>query len=172
MTSQARKPSAKRERGTHNERNARSVIKLQRQQAALELRRSGLSYSEIAHRIGIGKTTAHRLIEDAIREASATINDEAREMKALELSRLDGMLAGLWTDARRGNVQAVDRVLKIMERRAKLLGLDAPVKVASTTPAGDEDPTRYVVPVPAMMTIDEWARRFDAAGAHPKEIAP
>ena len=34
---------------------------------------------------------------------------------------------------------AVDRALRIMERRAKLLGLDAPTKVAATNPNGDKE---------------------------------
>jgi hypothetical protein len=42
---------------------------------------------------------------------------------ALELDRLDVMLAGLWPQAAAGEVSAVDRVLKIGERRDKLLGL-------------------------------------------------
>ena len=35
-------------------------------------------------------------------------------------------------------LSAIDRVLKIMERRAKLLGLDAPAKTALTNPSGDK----------------------------------
>jgi hypothetical protein len=69
-------------------------------------------------------------------EARAQIDTDASELKAEELSRLDGMLRGLWPDARKGSHGAVDRVLKIMERRAKLLGLDAPVKVGL---GGDKD---------------------------------
>ena len=35
-------------------------------------------------------------------------------------------------------LQAIDRLLKIQERRARLLGLDKPTKVASTNPNGDK----------------------------------
>lgn len=41
---------------------------------------------------------------------------------------------------------AVDRAIKLMERRARLLGLDAPTKVAPTTPDGDKP---YVVTIQA-----------------------
>ena len=44
-----------------------------------------------------------------------------------------------------GNYHAVDRVLKIMERRAKLLGLDAPAKVTQTTVDGKDIEDRIVV---------------------------
>ena len=39
---------------------------------------------------------------------------------------------------------AIDRILKIEERRAKLLGLDAPAKTALTNPAGDKEATSSV----------------------------
>lgn len=150
----------------------RSLVALQRQQQAVELRRAGRSYREIACQVGIGVASAHRLVGAAIAEARTTVQEDVVELRALELSRLDGLLGTLWPKARQGDLQAVDRVLRIMERRAKLLGLDAPVKVARTNPAGDEDErdvASYVVPVPATMTLDEWVRRFSpgslAAGA-------
>lgn len=112
------------------------ALKLQRQQAALELRRSGRGYVDIANALGVSKSQAHRYVRDALAEARAQISAEADELRAEEISRLDGMLAGLWNDARKGSVSAIDRVLKIMERRAKLLGLDAPVRLAH---GGDKD---------------------------------
>lgn len=44
-------------------------------------------------------------------------------MLELELTRLDRLQMALWSDAINGSVQAVDKVLCIMEQRAKLLGL-------------------------------------------------
>lgn len=146
-----------------NATSPRALVALQRQQQAVELRRAGRSYREIARQVGIGVASAHRLVAAAIAEARTTVQEDVVELRALELSRLDGMLGGLWPEARRGNLGAVDRVLKIMERRAKLLGLDAPAKVARTNPAGDEDErdvASYVVPVPATMSLDDWMRRF------------
>lgn len=40
---------------------------------------------------------------------------------------------------------AIDRLLKIQERRAKLMGLDKPTKVASTNPAGDKPATVFQI---------------------------
>lgn len=119
-----------------NKTSTAKAVKLQRQQAALELRRAGQGYIEIANRLGISKSQAHRLVTEALKESTAQIDAEARQLKAEELSRLDAMLSGLWSDARKGQQGAVDRVLKIMERRSKLLGLDAPVKLAH---GGDPD---------------------------------
>jgi hypothetical protein len=45
------------------------------------------------------------------------------------LVRLDQLLQGVWLGAVDGNPAAVGLALRIMERRAKLLGLDAPAKI-------------------------------------------
>jgi transposase-like protein len=121
---------------------ANKALKIQRQQAALELRRAGQDFREIARRVGCSKSAAHRYVKAALEGAIEQIATEATELKAEEISRLDGMLAGLWGDARKGDVAAVDRVLRIMERRSKLLGLDAPVKLAHTGKDGGPILTR------------------------------
>lgn len=108
---------------------ARSV---ELQAKALELRRMGLGYVEIGNQLGLKKSQAHRLVVAGMAEARAQIGASADELRTEELSRLDGMLAGLWPRARKGEVVAVDRVLKIGERRAKLLGLEAPVRIETT----------------------------------------
>jgi hypothetical protein len=116
---------------------ARAARGLEHQRQALELRRAGLGYEAIGAQLGIGKSQAHRLVQRGLAECRAQVTANADELRSEELSRLDGMLQGLWPRARKGEAAAVDRVLKIGERRAKLLGLDAPTKVAETDPAGN-----------------------------------
>lgn len=120
-----------------NKTSAATARKLERQVKALELRRMGKGYVEIAAALGIGKSQAHRLVQAGLADARAQVQADAGDLKAEEISRLDAMLAGLWPDARKGSQGAVDRVLKIMERRARLLGLDAPAKVSETDPLGN-----------------------------------
>lgn len=148
----------------------RSLVALQRQQRAIELRRAGRSYREIARQVGIGVASAHRLITAAIADVRAIVQDDAAEIRALELSRLDGLLGALWPKARQGDLGAVDRVLRIMERRAKLLGLDAPVKVARTNAMGGEGATAAtscIVQVPPAVSIADWLARFGPSDAAP-----
>jgi len=93
---------------------------------ALNLRKAGLSYSEIAARTNYKTAqTAWRAVESAL---NRTIREPAEDVRTLELERLDRLQLGAWPDASRGHLGAIDRVLRIMERRAKLLGLDAPDK--------------------------------------------
>ncbi len=121
-------------RSNKNSKKATGKVATQRQ--ALELRRAGHGYQEIADILGVSIGAAHGYVEQAMTDARDQIKADAAEIKAEEISRLDGMLLGLWDFAKEGDVQAIDRVLKIMERRAKLLGLDAPVRVGH---GGDAD---------------------------------
>jgi hypothetical protein len=115
------------------QRNTPGAIKRADLQAqALELRRMGKGFEEIAQLIGVGKSQAHRYVVAGLAAARAQIVASADELKAEEISRLDGMLTALWPKARKGEVAAVDRVLKIGERRAKLLGIEAPVRIETT----------------------------------------
>ena len=102
----------------------------ERRRKALELRKAGVGFQEIADQLGYKDASgAYRAIRAALR---AIIKEPAEEVLALELARLDAMLAGIWLDARKGNVLKIDRALKIMARRADLLGLDAPKRFEGT----------------------------------------
>jgi hypothetical protein len=63
--------------------------------------------------------------------------EEAAHVRVLELEWLDRLLKPMMERAEDGMREAVDRVLKICERRSKLLGLDAPTKVSATDPTGE-----------------------------------
>jgi hypothetical protein len=100
------------------------IAAVERKRQALELRKAGLTYQEIADRLGYdGPSGAYATIRAALR---ALVKEPAEELRDLEVARLDALLSGIWLEARKGNVSKIDRVLKIMERRATLLGLDAP----------------------------------------------
>lgn len=143
-----------------NTTSAAKARKLDHQQKALELRRAGLGYVDIGSKLGIGKSQAHRLVKAALAECVEAVTAEATQLKAEELSRLDGMLTGIWADARKGHLGAIEKVLKIMERRAKLLGLDAPTKHAV---GGDPD----APPVQHAHTMTDADLERIAAGSSP-----
>jgi len=94
---------------------------------ALELRKAGATYETIAQMLGYAsKSTAFTAVNRIMSQTKREATKEAFEM---ELRRLDDLMMTLWPLARAGdNMAAIDRVLRIMERRAKLLGLDAPEK--------------------------------------------
>jgi hypothetical protein len=72
------------------------------------------------------------------RALAATIEQPAQELRQLEAERLDAMTAALWPRAMDGDLRATDRILGIMDRRARLLGLDAPRREAITVVRRDQ----------------------------------
>lgn len=89
---------------------------------ALRLRKGGLSFDAIGARLGVTGATAGNWVREAIRNAPTEDVDDVRTM---ELERLDMLLTGHFGPAVRGDVRSGEFVLKVMERRAKYLNLDA-----------------------------------------------
>lgn len=103
-----------------------SIEKNDKHRQALELRKAGASYEVIADKLGYSHPSgAHKAVTSALQK---TLREPADDLRNLELDRLDAIMLALWQPARQGNQGAVDRILRIMERRSKLLGLDAPAK--------------------------------------------
>ncbi|MCW5664033.1 MAG: hypothetical protein KIT35_09380 [Piscinibacter sp.] len=144
-----------------NKTSAAAARSLQRQAKAIALRCAGLSYASIATKLGIGRSQAHELVRKGLDDARHQVAAHADELRVLELSRLDGLLAKVYPKAARGDLQAVDRVLKIGERRAKLLGLDAPVRHALQ--GGEEGAPPIVTEARVTFYVPENGR--DQAGA-------
>lgn len=124
----------------------RRIEAVERQRQAVELRKAGASFRQIAEQLGYSSAGgAYKAVMTALRK---TLREPADEMRGLELDRLDMLTFALWSEAQQGNLGAIDRLLRVMERRAKLLGLDAPSKVAPTTPDGTMPWQQVIVYIP------------------------
>lgn len=127
---------------------ARTLTTAQREAEAARLRSLGWTYQRIADELGwSNKGDAHHAVQKVLRD---TVQEAGDDLRALELSRLDTMYVAAMEVLERSHVTvsngkvvtldgaplpddapvlaAIDRLLKIQERRSKLLGLDAPVK--------------------------------------------
>jgi hypothetical protein len=95
---------------------------------ALKMRQAGASYDDIARVLGYKSASgAYHAIKAGLKK---TLQEPAEELRFLELSRLDEALKAIWPDVRKGSLFAIDRFLKISERRSRLLGLDAKTEIA------------------------------------------
>lgn len=94
-----------------------------RAQMAFELRKTGASYELIAEKLGYASAKS---AESSIRRvlSSKYKPDDVEDVVRMELARLDALQLIAWRRAKNGDLSALDRILKIMERRAKYLGLD------------------------------------------------
>lgn len=112
----------------------RRVETVERKRQALELRKAGATYDQIAATVGFAnRGGAYKAVKAGIREI---LREPAEEVIQLECARLDEMLRALWPGVMRGDPVSIQRALGVMERRARLLGLDAPKKLEHSGPGG------------------------------------
>lgn len=123
----------------------RALRNHERDLRALKLRQTGMSYTDIARACGFkSKQNAFAAVKTLINRHEA---ESVEELRAIENLRIDALQEMIWPDvtppdaetfermdtkaliaAKASLLETVDRVLRIMERRAKLNGLDAPVQ--------------------------------------------
>jgi predicted transcriptional regulator len=108
-----------------------------RREKALELRAKGMSIRAIAGKLGVSKSQVQRDIEKELQAAAADRKKIAGHIIDLELAKLDALEKKAWEHITDGELSAIDRVLRSMERRAKLLGLDKTGEVGDTGSLGD-----------------------------------
>jgi len=108
-------------RTTRTARTSPAMIALvERRAKTLELRRQGRSFQEIAARLGISDSTAHRDVRIGMAQIVA---EPAVHLLELELMRLDSLQLAFHHRACKGDIAATNVVLRILDQRAKLLGL-------------------------------------------------
>jgi hypothetical protein len=100
----------------------------ERRVRAFGLRKAGASYRQIAQQLSVSLNTAWADVTAELLELREQTKADAQEVRDLELQRCDEMILGLWPAVRKGDPRSVLAAAKVMERRAKLLGLDAPTK--------------------------------------------
>jgi hypothetical protein len=125
---------------SHKQEKAKPVRVRNRAQMlqAIDLRTAHCSYDQIGKSMGISKTRAYELVMAGMADLDASVKEAAEVLRAIEVRRCDAQAMKLWLQS--GNPRVTDSILRVMERRARLLGLDAPQKVAQTTPDGDSLP--------------------------------
>jgi hypothetical protein len=101
---------------------------------ALELRAGGASFRQIGDALGVSKVRAFRIVRAALDELVKHCQDTAERVRQLELHRLDRYRLAL--DSRKSDPRAVDTLIRISERVAKLHGLDAPQRIEASGPNG------------------------------------
>lgn len=131
----------------------RRLEAVEQQVKALHYRKMGLTYAEIAERLGMRSSqTAWSAVESALRRMLQEPTDNVRK---LELGRLDAMFIPVYINACRGDLAALGAALNIMTRRARLLGLDASVRTENRTDLATQN--EGVLVVSGVMTPEDWA---------------
>jgi len=139
----------------------------------LELRRVGLTWVRIAEEVGYADHTgAYAAYKRAIKR---TMQQPADELREQELDRIDRLQVAVWPAAMKGDTRAVLTIVRLMERRAKLTGLDMPIKIEQdvTTWTGGDTIDRAVKDLAALLTRDDATSTGASAMAeHISETQP
>ena len=105
------------------------VIELRKQ--CLSLRKALVPFDEMAQTLGISEREARLRTAEALRQLSDSETTNAELERRLMVEQLDEMIRAAYASAtarsEKGlapNLDATDRILKLLDRKAKLLGLD------------------------------------------------
>ena len=159
-------------------------------QMVARLSLEGLSTHKIAEKMNVSQRTVCRDLDVIRREWRERSVEMLDEVKARELAKLDRIEAEAWeaywrtttnkekrvverrpgpkggdytkieTEGQAGDPRFLKIILDCQERRAKILGTDAPTKVAATSPDGAEERPFAMIALPAQLSPEEWAATF------------
>jgi hypothetical protein len=117
-----KKKSMKRGESSTSPRRIKAVQ--EKQLGALEYRKMGYTYLQIAEALGYRSAQgAHEAVKSAL---TRIIREPAEDVLRLELERLDALFAKPYQNALSGDLMALSACLSVMARKSRLLGLDAP----------------------------------------------
>lgn len=140
---------------------ARRAEIAKRRADAIRLRIAGLEWQDIADRLNYAsKGAACTDVSRAMQERLVEQDQAVEEMRAIETMRLDRIMAGLWSSAAGGNARAADTVVRIIDRRCKLNGLDV-------RGVGEADPTQALSLVGQLMAAISGAAEVPDLPAPP-----
>lgn len=133
-------------RGPEGGRPSRGIQEAEYQRLKADIidrRIRGETFDAIAVAVGLAsKQTAHALYTRALREIQDDRAETTEAARSFELERLDRIESAAWARVDLGDPRALDVLIRISDRRARLLGLDAPAKVDLSMDAVDREIAR------------------------------
>jgi hypothetical protein len=121
-----------------DEATLRREIAARRRAQAFQMRREGLTTDAIASRLGVTPRSVDRMVS---RELRATVAEaDLAERRQLHAEALMDIWRALYGRAKQGELEAIDRFLRVEERLAELLGLHAVGADDDEVPSADLDP--------------------------------
>jgi hypothetical protein len=101
---------------------------------AWSLKVSGEGICDIAHQTGLSIEGAKALIKEAHTAIREDLKENLELNRQLDLDRVDGLLKTYYSSAKAGDEKAASLVLKCLERRAKLTGVEPEPQVNRAEP--------------------------------------
>jgi hypothetical protein len=131
----------------------------EKQRKALELRKAGAPYRVIAEQVGYSDASGAR--KAVIAAFEEVIQEPAKELRSIQVERLNQMLLVLWPKVQKGDEQSINTALRVMEKMDLLMGTNSPEEVVH----------KHEGVLVIEGSKDEYiAALVEMAGADPKEI--
>lgn len=149
----------------------------ERRRRCAAMRRQGHRWETIAK--ALGYKTAGAACQDHRRALDATMADLKQEVsawRAQELDRIDELQEAIWESAKAGDEKLLNVVVKLLDRRARMLGLDAPREATVALHGSPDGPPIAITDVPASEAERQERERILIAnlarklGAGPDEL--
>jgi hypothetical protein len=114
---------------THPNRRANDAeIEARRRKVASALLAGSDNFTSIAKELGVSKPTITRDVAHIEEQWRAESTQDIAVAKGRDLKRTDRLISAMWPLALTGDTKAVAAISKLLDQRAKLLGLNAPEK--------------------------------------------
>lgn len=115
----------------------------ERKALAVKLRRDGLSLQEIADEMNLDQSTIYYYIQDVSKSIEESSKKDLTALRETQLERLEAYAYTIHEillnpagdtpyQKQRQTLNAIEKGLKVMERLARLNGLDMPTKIEQT----------------------------------------
>jgi len=124
------------------------LVAAERRASVFHLKKQGLTYRTISKAMiekypgrlpkGYDERYAYKDVMAVLDKLNKEIKADAEQVRRMELERLDNMFVKNFTRAVKGDPKAVLSCMRIMDRRSRYLGLDAPTKNEVFGPGGSE----------------------------------
>lgn len=111
-------------RGKGSPINAKNLTLVEQAAICFEMKKQGMSNEDIGLELGMEPSWVRKLVHKHLSVIGEELKKNRERYRTIELIRLEQMQAAIWPSALEGDLYAIDRVIKLSERRSKLLGLD------------------------------------------------
>ena len=133
----------------------------ERDSECVRMRRAQIDWHTIVEKLGYSSTGhAHDRFVAMLRQYP---RDDVEALRDLEADRLEEAGNALWPDILKGNPRAAEVWNKLSERRAKLLGLDAPIR-QEVTHLSDSTVDRAIKELRDQMVAEAAAAGVELSG--------
>lgn len=128
MSSNPTKPKGRRP-ACSSPTTTRRVLSKTRELKAVEMRLQGYRYHDIAQKLGVTEVAVYYMIKRTLEHWNEDLKEKVPQLRQMELARLESYIKSLQKKIHYGDVKAIQAAVRVHERIARIMGLDAPTSI-------------------------------------------